>query len=216
MASLISKRVLTFVGMAVPGGRQGAQWPFLAHLPLRAVQLIRGSLCAKFILVIVALILALMGAVTVVVDRHQRRAMLEQTRLRALSLGASLAAVSEGYLLGYDAVQLEQAAEQVTANDEDVAYAVAHLRDGTVAAFSGRGDLQGKRLDDPVSQWALEAVGPLVQDIIIPESREPGYDVAIPVYPHRASQKWGTIRVGFSQQRAYALMHQTRVDLSAG
>jgi signal transduction histidine kinase len=213
MASHISKLCPTFVCMAVPRGRPGAQWFSLAHLPLRALQMIRGSLRAKFILAIVSLIIALMAAVTVVVDHHQRRAMLEETRSRALTLGASLAAVSEGFLLGYDFAQLEQAAEQVTANDEDVVYAVAHLRDGTVAAFSGRGDLQGKRLDDPVSQRALEAVGPLVQDIVIPESREPGYDVAIPVYPHQSSQKWGTIRVGFSLQRAYALMRQTRRDL---
>src|SRR5215472_9705128 len=116
MASPISKRCPTCVWMAVPRERPGAQGASLAHLPLRAVQLIRGSLCAKCILVIVALILALMGAVTVVVDRHQRRAMFEETRSRVLSLGASLAAVSEGFLLGYDAVQLEQAAEQVTAN----------------------------------------------------------------------------------------------------
>ena len=34
-----------------------------------------------------------------------------------------------------------------------------------------------------------------------------------PCMPDRGSQKWGTIRVGFSLQRAYALMHQTRRDL---
>jgi cell division protein FtsL len=45
-------------------------------------QRIRGSLRAKFIVVIVALILALMAAVTVVVDYHQRRAIFEQTRSR--------------------------------------------------------------------------------------------------------------------------------------
>jgi signal transduction histidine kinase len=213
MASRTGELCPTGVRMAVPRRRPRAQRFALAHLPLRALQMIRGSLRAKFILVIVALILALMGVVTIVVDRHQRRAILEQTRLRALSLGANLAAVSEGYLLGYDFIQLEQAAEQVTANDEDVVYAVAQLRDGTVAAYSGRGDLQGKRLSDLVSQRALQAVGPLVQDIVIPESREPGYDVAIPVYVHPSSQKWGTIRVGFSLRRAYALMHQTRRDL---
>src|SRR4030095_14965080 len=74
-------------------------------------------------------------------------------------------------------------------------------------------DLLGKRLDDPVSQRALQATAPLVQDIILPESGEPGYDVAIPVYGHRSSQKWGTVRVGFSLQRAYALIQQTWRDL---
>ena len=213
MSGRVSKLSPTFVRMAVPRGRQGAQGSSLTKLLLRANQLIRGSLRAKFIIVIVSLILALMGAVTFVVERHQRRAILEQTQLRALALGASLAAVSEGYLLSYDFIQLEQIAENVTANNKDVMYAVAHLRDGKVAAFSRRSDLQGQRLDDPVSQQALQATAPLVQDIIIPDSGEPGYDVAIPVYGHRSSQKWGTVRVGFSLKRAYALIQQTRRDL---
>ena len=37
-----------------------------------------------------------MGAVAVVMETHLRRAILEQTQLRALSLGASLAAMSQG------------------------------------------------------------------------------------------------------------------------
>src|SRR4029450_10465172 len=213
MSDRDSKLSPMFGRMAVPREPQGAQWSFLTKLPLRVGQLIRGSLRAKFIVVIVSLILALMGAVTLVVERHQRRAILEQTQLRALALGASLAAVSECYLLSYDFAQLEQIAENVTVNNVDVRYAVAHLRDGKVAAFSRRGDLQGKRLDDPISQRALQATAPLVQDIIIPDSREPGYDVAIPVYSHRSSQKWGTVRVGFSLKRAYALIQQTRRDL---
>src|SRR5262249_28863899 len=118
----------------------------------RAVQLIRGSLRAKFIFVIVSLITALMGTVTFVVDRHQRRAILEQTRLRAFHLGTSLAAVSEGYLLSASYVQLEQAAEKVTAENKDVMYAMAHLRDGKVAVFSGQINVPGNTLDDPVSQ----------------------------------------------------------------
>jgi hypothetical protein len=93
-----------------------------------------------------------MGAATFVVERHQRRAILEQTRLRALSLAAGLAALSEGYLLSYNFVKLEQTSENVTINEADVVCTVAHLRDGKVAAFSGRNDLQGKMLDDPISQ----------------------------------------------------------------
>ena len=82
--------------------------------------------------------------------------------------------MSEGFLVSYDFIQLEQIAENVTVNNADVMYAVAHLRDGKVAAFSRRGDLQGKRLDDPVSQRALQATASLVQDIIFPDSSEPG------------------------------------------
>ena len=56
-----------------------------------------------------------MGAVTVVMERNQREAIIEQARLRALSLGESLATLSEGYLLGYNFAKLEQVAERLTA-----------------------------------------------------------------------------------------------------
>jgi PAS domain S-box-containing protein len=154
-----------------------------------------------------------MGAVTIVMEIHQRRVILEQTQLRALSLGASLAAMSQGSFLRYDFIQLEQAIEKVTNENEDVVYAVAHLHDGKVAAFSGRSDLQGKMLEDLVSRRAMEAKKPLVQKIVIPQTREPGYDVATPVYTPRSRKKWGTIRLGFSLKRAYAQIHQTRRDL---
>jgi two-component system NtrC family sensor kinase len=182
----------------------------LANLSLGVLQPIRRSLRAKFILVIVALQIAVMGAVIMVIEYHQREAIIEQARLRALSLATSLAALSETYLLNYDFVKLEQAAERLTADDMDVAYTVAHLHDGVVAVFSWRDDLQGKTLDDPISQRALQATEPLVQEVSLPESGEPGYDVAIPVLIPGSSKKWGTIRLGFSLQRAYGLIHQIR------
>ena len=104
------------------------------NLPLHAFPFIRGSLRAKFIIVIVSLQVALMATVTVVVDRNQREAIMQQTRLRALSLAESLATLSEGYLLGYNFAKLEQVAERLTAHDPDVVYSVAHLHDGVVAA----------------------------------------------------------------------------------
>src|SRR5688500_9198904 len=147
----------------------------MRNLPLRVLQLIRGSLRAKFIVLIVSLEIVLMGAVTFVVEGHQRHAILEQTRLRALSLGTSLAALSEGYLLSYNFVKLEQTSENVTTSEADVTYTITHLRDGKVAAFSGRSDLQGQMLDDPISKQALATEVPLVQHILIPQTNEPGY-----------------------------------------
>jgi cell division protein FtsL len=81
----------------------------MVNLPLRVLQMLRGSLRAKFIVVIVLLQVAVMGAVAVVMERHQQRAIIEQTRLRARSLAMSLAALSEGYLLNYNYIKLEQA-----------------------------------------------------------------------------------------------------------
>jgi signal transduction histidine kinase/cell division protein FtsL len=199
--------------MAVTREPWEALWSRFVNLLRRAFRILRGSLRAKFIVVIVLLQIAVMGAVAVVMERHQQRAIIAQARLRSLSLTASLAALSEGYLLNYNYIKLEQATEKLTADEPDVIYTVAHLYDGRVAAFSGRDDLQGKILDDPISQRALQATEPLVQNIILPELDAPGYDVAIPVFIPRSPKKWGTIRVGFSLRRAYELIHQTRRDL---
>ena len=213
MSSQVAKLSPMVIRLAVNSGRGEALPHILVNLPLRAFQIIRGSLRAKFILVIVALQIAVMGAVTGVMEHHQRMALIEQARLRALSIATSLAAASEGSLLSYDFIKLEQAAEKVTADNMDVIYAVAHLYDGRVAVFSGRDDLQGRTLNDSISQRALQVTKPLVQEIILPETEALGYDVAIPVFIPRGSKKWGTIRVGFSLERAYDLIHRTRRDL---
>jgi signal transduction histidine kinase len=213
MSSQVAKLSPMFIRLAVNSGRGEAMLHILVNTPLRSLRMIRGSLRAKFILVIVALQVAVMGAVTVIMERHQRQAIIEQARLRALSIATSLAAGSEGSLLSYDFIKLEQAAEKVTADNMDVIYAVAHLYDGRVAVFSGRDDLQGRTLSDPISQGALQVTKPLVQEIILPETKKSGYDVAIPVFIPRGSKKWGTIRVGFSLERAYDLIYRTRRDL---
>ncbi len=70
--------------------------------PWRVFQISRGSLRAKFIIVIVSLQISLMSTVAIVMDRNQREAIMEHTRLRALSLGQSLATLSERYFIGYN------------------------------------------------------------------------------------------------------------------
>jgi len=63
------------------------------------------------LIVVASLRIALMGAVTVVMECHQRSVFIEQTRflLRALFIGTGLAALSEGDLLSYNYLTLEQA-----------------------------------------------------------------------------------------------------------
>ena len=204
------------------GNRRGeGRGHILTHLPRRALQLVQGSLRAKCIVVIVSLEIILMAAVVFLVERHQRGAILDQTRLRALSLATNLAVLSEGYILSYNFAKLEQIAEKTTSDDQDVIYTLVHLRHGGVAAFSEErrfvalsheGALQGKTLDDPISQQALQATEPLVQHITLPQTRAPGYDVAIPVYVPDSQKKWGTVRLGFSLQHAYMTIERTRRD----
>jgi signal transduction histidine kinase len=213
MISYVSKLLPTDTFLAMARKRGPLLWSTLLTLPRRLFQRLRGSLRVKFIVGIVSLQLAMMGVVAVIMERHQRTEILEQARLRALSLVRSLAALSEGDLLSYNFVKLEQIAEAVKADDRDVLYAIAHLHDGSVAAFSGRDELQGTQLEDPVSQRALQATAPLVQALRGSETSAQGYDVAVPVFVSHSTKKWGTIRVGFSLQQAYERIYHTRQAL---
>jgi signal transduction histidine kinase len=199
----------TFTLPALTRERGLSVWTLLTTLPQRVFVRLRGSLRVKFIVVIVTLQLAMMGGVTVVMERHQRAGILDQARLRALSLALSLVALSEGDLLNYNFIKLEQTAEKMAADDQDVLYVIAHLHDGSVAVFSGRDDLYGTHLNDAVSQQALQATTPLVQELS-GAGTGPGYDVAAPVFVPSRGKKWGTIRLGFSLQRAYERIYHTR------
>src|SRR5712692_8270457 len=92
--------------LAVTRAAGSAFWSMLTTLPQRSFQRHWRSLRVKFIVVIVALQLALMGLITVVIERHQRTGILDQARLRARSLALSLAALSEGDLFGYNFIKL--------------------------------------------------------------------------------------------------------------
>jgi signal transduction histidine kinase len=154
-----------------------------------------------------------MGIITIVIERHQRAGILDQARLRALSLAQSLAALSEGEFFGYNMIKLEQTAEKMAADDQDVLYVIAHFHDGRVAVFSGRDDLQETQLSDPISQRALQATAPLVQELLGVETTMRGYDVTIPVLAPHSTKKWGTLRLGFSLQRVYERIYHTRLTL---
>src|SRR6266567_7274062 len=132
MASHVSNPSPLYTLLAVSRVGGSAFWSMLTTLPQRLFQRHWRSLRVKFIVVIVALQLALMGVITVVVEHHQRAGMLEQARLRALALALNLAALSEGELFTYNFIKLEQTAEKATADDQDVMYVIAHLHDGRV------------------------------------------------------------------------------------
>lgn len=171
------------------------------------------SLRAKFILVLVLLQVAVMGLVTAVVEYQQRTVILEESRKRAVALATHLAALSEGYLLSYNFVKLEQVVAKLAAED-DVAYAIIHTHDGRVATYSGHDDKQGQRLDDPVSQQALLADQPLVQAVTSAALQGRGYDVAVPVFAPGGTRKWGTVRLGFSLAHAVSTMRATSQKLA--
>lgn len=176
---------------------------------LPSVAVFRQSLRAKFVTVIVIVQISLMGLVTMVIEKRQRETILQETEKRALSLATNLASLSTSYLLSYNFIKLEQLVEKITKEEDDVVYAIVHMHNGRVAAYSRRGDKQGKSLEDPVSKRALRADTPFIQKVTTTMFSSGGYDVAIPVFVYGGTRKWGTIRVGFSLTRAMREIQKT-------
>ena len=170
------------------------------------------SLRTKFITVIVLLQLIVMTLVTLVIQQRQTTMMLAESRKRAMVLATDLAALSEGYLLSYDFVKLEQMVRQIAAQD-DVGYAIVQLHNGQVAGHSRQPEQQGQMLDDAVSQYALHTDVPLLQVVTHTALQGEGYDVAIPVFATGSTSKWGTVRIGFSLARVRQAMQKTTQDL---
>jgi signal transduction histidine kinase len=172
----------------------------------------RHSLRAKFVTLIVIVQITLMGLVALVIETRQREIILSESQKRAVSLATHLAALSEGYLLSYNFIKLEQTVEKVAA-EPDVAYAIVQLYNGKVAAYSGHSEKQGTTLDDPVSRKALQTDKLFIQELSTTALGGQGYDVAIPVFAPGGTRKWGTIRIGFSLVRAIRAIRTTSQNL---
>jgi signal transduction histidine kinase len=162
--------------------------------------------------VIVVVQFTVMGLVTFVVEKRQQAIIMQESQGRAQTLATNLAALSEGYLLSYNFIKLVQLAEK-TAEEQDVAYAVIHLHNGQVAAFSGHPEKQGSTLSDAISRRALFTEKLLIQEITTVDVGGRGYDVSLPVFAQGGTRKWGTVRIGFSLVRAIDEIHKTRNDL---
>ena len=168
-------------------------------IPLRYRLIFTTSCMLIFILGILALVLGYQQSRTI---RHQ----LEQ---RGVSIAQSLAAASMADLLTYNYIALERSANQATL-DPDVICVIFHDKEGRVAGFSGRADLQNKFLDDEISRIALSSVKPVIQEITLETGKTPGLDIAIPFFPTGFDERWGTIRVCLSLVPMLRQINQTR------
>ncbi len=169
------------------------------------------SLQAKFLWGTVLVIALVMAALMVIVEHRQRAAIIEEVQERGAVLARNLAAISTTPLLLYNFTALEQNAARIS-EETDVAYAIVLDLEGKVAAHSQYPERVGSILKDPVSERAVLAEAPLVQEIVLEGSRESVYDFTVPVQVER--QKWGTVRVGLSKRRMEAEIAKTRLELA--
>jgi len=174
------------------------------------------SLRTKLVLSTVCLVVLLTALVMVVVEHRERKAIEAQVRKRGMTIASNLAALSANALLTYNFVMLEQHVNRI-AREEDVVYVIILDRDGRVAAHSERGDLQGGRLTDAMTQRALQSREPLIQSgagLQGLADRVSLLDVSMPVFPAGEPDKWGTVRVGVSLAAMYGEIRRTRLAIS--
>ena len=168
------------------------------------------SLAARLSLGTVLVVSTVMAGLILMVERHQRSAIIEETERRGEVLARNLAAMSYGPLLLYNYTALEQSVARV-AGEADVVYAVVLDSDGKVAAHSRNAARVGELLPGDVDRAAARALEPLRQDTV-DRRRGPAYDFAVPVLVN--DQKWGTVRVGLSKARMQSQISRTRSELA--
>jgi two-component system sensor histidine kinase AtoS len=168
------------------------------------------SLAARLSLGTVLVVSTVMAGLILMVERHQRSAIIEETERRGEVLARNLAAMSYGPLLLYNYTALEQSVARV-AGEADVVYAVVLDSDGKVAAHSRNAARVGELLPGDVDRAAARTLEPLRQDTL-DRRRGPAYDFAVPVLVN--DQKWGTVRVGLSKARMQSQISRTRSELA--
>jgi two-component system sensor histidine kinase AtoS len=163
----------------------------------------------RFIVTTAGMLVFILGALALVLGYQQSRTIKQQLEKRGLAIAQSLAAVSIADLMTYNYISLERSANQA-AKDPDIIYVIFHDKEGRVAGFSGRSDLQGKYLKDKVTRDSLASKANLIQDVNLAKRRIPALEIAVPVLLPDTQEQWGTIRVSLSLALMYQQLRQTR------
>lgn len=161
------------------------------------------SLRYRFILITSLMLLLLLTTLALVLGILQTRSIQSRIERQGLAIAKNLAAISVDHLITYNYVALEKLVNQAV-NNPEIFYVIIHDKEGRVAGYSGRPDLQNTVLTDDVSLKAIEVKQPFVTVPTAESGHTPVMDVAVPVYLPGSQDQWGTVRVSLSLE----LMHQ--------
>jgi PAS domain S-box-containing protein len=167
------------------------------------------TLRARLLVATVVVIVPIMAGVFLLVERHQRAAIVVEMQHRGEVMARSLAAVSQGPLLLYNFTALEQNVTRV-AGEPDVVYAVVLDAEGKVAAHSRHPERVGQALKTKTDVEAARTMTALMQETTA--ARQSVLDFAMPILVN--GQKWGTARVAVSKKRMEAEIVRTRSELA--
>jgi nitrogen fixation/metabolism regulation signal transduction histidine kinase len=151
----------------------------------------------RFMLISSLMLILLLSTLTLVLGVLQTRTIQGRIETRGLDMARNLAAVSRDYLVTYNYVALERLANQMV-DVSDIRYVVFYDKEGRVAGYSRRPDLQNRILSDEISRRAVSASVPLVVSRSQDDSGRPAMHVAVPVFLTDSQTRWGTIRICLS------------------
>ncbi len=163
----------------------------------------------RFIIMTSCMLVFLLSTLALVIDFLQSRTIRRQLEERGLAIAQSLAATSISDLLTYNYVALERTANRA-AQDPDIISVIIHDKEGKVAGFSDRPELQNTFLDDSISRNILTSQQPIIQPVSLQADDQPGLDIAVPVFPPGSGERWGTVRVRLSLAAMYLQIGQIK------
>ena len=163
----------------------------------------------RFMLIISLMLILLLGTLALVLGTLQTRTIQGRIQKQGLDMARNLAAFSRDYLITYNYVALERLANQMV-DISDILYVVFYDKEGRVAGYSRRPDLQNRVLSDEISRKAVAATAPLVIPRSQDDSGRPAMHVAVPVFLPDSQTRWGTIRVCLSLGLMHEQIRQTR------
>ncbi len=162
----------------------------------------------RFILITSVMLLLLLTTLALVLGVLQKQTLKKRIENQGLIIAKNLAAISVDHLMTYNYVALEKLANQAV-NNPDIIHVIIHDKEGRVAGYSRRPDLQNKILTDSLSLTALESATPLVTVHTPASASSPVMEVAVPVLLPGSRDRWGTIRVCLSLELMYQQFRQT-------
>ncbi|WP_300456750.1 ATP-binding protein [Desulfobacula sp.] len=166
------------------------------------------SLRYRFIFITSIMLLLLLTTLALVLGILQTRTIRGRIEQQGLTIAKNLGIISVDHLITYNYVALEKLANQAVHNP-DILYVIVHDKEGRVAGYSRRPDLQNQLLTDTTSLNAVEVTDPEITVHATEFSTIPVMDVAVPVYLPGTRDRWGTIRVCLSLELMYLQIRQT-------
>lgn len=158
----------------------------------------------KLIILVVALIIIIMVAVTWVTIRREEQGMEPALKARAKDHSEVLAMSNEEQLLRKDYVALGSAVEEVIKKDPDIAYVAIYDDEGRTMARS-RSTTLSKEAFSSIDRLLRESIkitlAPKMERIQV-EKEETLYDTIIPIkVPELKAAPVGAVRIGFTTAR---------------